>query len=106
MLKDVLKNGLAMSEVLPCFTIQLPKYSWLSDREYNLFAGYIDKYAFEDFVQIKRFAGRVLEMPAHAAIVGVEREGRTGVKDIIQGAVPSADWHPRLGLCDAPKSKI
>ena len=48
--------------------------SRLCPREHHLLAAVIDQHALEDFVQIERFAGHVLEIPGEFAVVGLQRD--------------------------------
>ena len=46
--------------------IELPQNAGLADREQRLLAADVDQHALVHFVEVERFAGRVLEVPLQA----------------------------------------
>src|ERR1041385_1990077 len=85
-------------------SIELPEDPELTHFEERLPSTDIHKNVFENFVHILRFAGKVLVIPLHFAVIRIERERRVRVERIAIGS--TGDSSPRLGLCCGPINEV
>src|SRR6185295_1199091 len=83
-LEHILKNGLPVADVLAALAIELPQNPRLADREHELLVADVHEYALEDFVEVQRFARRVLIVPRERAVLRMKRDGRARVKRVVE----------------------
>ena len=94
------------AEVLPCPSIQLPKDAPLAGAERQFLIADVDQHALEDFVEIERFARRMLEIPDQLAVFRVQGNGRVRLKRLVQERQLTAQEIPWLRLRDAPLREV
>src|SRR5262245_7555421 len=68
-IKNVLKNGLLIRKKLAGRPVELPQDSRFTNREGQLLSGVINEDTLKDFIQIQRFARRMLKIPLQLAVI-------------------------------------
>ena len=103
--KDVLEYRFLRREELAGDAVQLPQDAGLADGHQRLLVAVIDQHPLEHFVQVQAFARGMLEIPFQLAVIGIQRQGGTGIE---RGSIAAlaAGAEPGLGLRHAPIGRV
>src|SRR6266571_144717 len=105
-LEDVLEHRFLVAEEPAILPIDLPQDARLADREHDLLVADVDEHAFEHFVEIERFARRVLVVPRERPVLRPDRDRGARIEHVVEVGRAPARAHPRLGLRDAPIHQV